>query len=94
MKNNGRVNGTNGLRALRQQKGYRLHHVAELTGYPIAVVSRDERDDNRLTLPKLRTYAAALDCLIAEITGELPVLTDDERRAIRFIIKGQFPMHR
>ncbi len=76
------------------QRGYRLRHVAERSGYPIAVVSRDERDDNRLTLPKLRTYALALDCLVAEITGELPVLSEDQRRAIRLIINGNFPMHR
>lgn len=74
------------LRELREQKRWKLRHLAEASGQPVAVVSRDERDDTRLTLPKMRSYARALGCLIAEIAGELPVLSEEERSAVRFLM--------
>ena len=63
----------NRIRQARQQKGYTLKQVAEMTGYSVGYISQLERNQKQPSLTALRKIAACLDCSeVWLIMGQMP----------------------
>ena len=85
----------NRIRQARQQKGYTLKQVAEMTGNSVGYISQLERNQKQPSLTALRKIAACLDCSeVWLIMGQMPDQVENGAGAEEFSAVHDYVMRR
>ena len=85
----------NRIRQARQQKGYTLKQVAEMTGYSVGYISQLERNQKQPSLTALRKIAACLDYSeVWLIMGQMPDQVENGAGAEEFSAVHDYVMRR